>query len=85
MYQEAIDRLGRTRLRPDLARARLLYGEWLRRQGRRLDAREQLRTAQEMLDAIGMAAFAERTRRELRATGQKARKRSVETRDQLTP
>jgi hypothetical protein len=85
LYREAIDRLSRTRLRPELGRAHLLYGEWLRRQGRRLDAREQLRTAQEMLDAIGMAAFAERTRRELRATGQKARKRSVETRDQLTP
>jgi ATP/maltotriose-dependent transcriptional regulator MalT len=84
-YREAIDRLSRTRLRPELARAHLLYGEWLRRQGRRLDAREQLRTAHEMLDAIGMEAFAERARRELLATGQKARKRSVETRDQLTP
>ena len=85
LYREAIDRLSRTRLRPELARAHLLYGEWLRRQGRRLDAREQLRTAHEMLGAIGMEAFAERTRRELLATGQKARKRSVETRDQLTP
>jgi DNA-binding CsgD family transcriptional regulator len=85
LYRDAIDRLSRTRLRPELARAHLLYGEWLRRQGRRLDAREQLGTAHKMLDAIGMAAFAERTWRELIATGQKARKRSVETRDQLTP
>jgi ATP/maltotriose-dependent transcriptional regulator MalT len=85
LYREAIDRLSRTRLRPELARAHLLYGEWLRRQGRRLDARGQLGTAHKMLAAIGMAAFAERTRRELLATGQKARKRSVETRDQLTP
>jgi ATP/maltotriose-dependent transcriptional regulator MalT len=85
LYREAIDRLRRTRLRPELARAHLLYGEWLRRQGRRLDARGQLGTAHAMLDAIGMAAFAERARRELIATGQKARKRSVETRDQLTP
>jgi ATP/maltotriose-dependent transcriptional regulator MalT len=84
LYREAIDRLSGTRLRPEFARAHLLYGEWLRRQGRRLDAREQLGTAHEMLDAIGMVAFAERTRRELLATGQKARKRSVETRDQLT-
>lgn len=85
LYREAIDRLSRTRLRPELARAHLLYGEWLRRQGRRLDAREQLRTAHEMLGAIGMEAFTERTRRELLATGLKARKRGVETRDQLTP
>jgi DNA-binding CsgD family transcriptional regulator len=85
LYREAIDRLSRTRLRPEVARAHLLYGEWLRRQGRRLDAREQLHTARETLDAIGMEAFAERARRELLATGQKARKRSVETRDQLTP
>src|SRR6185312_16410183 len=85
LYQEAVGRLGRTRLRPELARAHLLYGEWLRRQSRRLDAREHLRTAHETLDALGMAAFAERGRRELLATGQKARKRSAETRDQLTP
>ena len=85
LYREAIDRLSRTRLRPELARAHLLYGEWLRRQGRRLDARGQLGMAHKMLDAMGMAAFAERARRELLATGQKARKRSVETRDQLTP
>ena len=69
----------------DLARAHLLYGEWLRRENRRVDARAQLRTAQEMLNAIGMEAFAERARRELIATGEKARRRDVETRDQLTP
>ena len=85
LYREAIDRLGLTRLRPELARAQLLYGEWLRREGRRVEAREQLRTAHDMLAAIGMRAFAERARRELIATGEKVRKRGVETRDQLTP
>jgi ATP/maltotriose-dependent transcriptional regulator MalT len=85
LYREAIDRLSRTRLRPDLARGHLVYGEWLRREGRRVDAREQLRTAHDMLDAIGMEAFAERARRELIAAGEKVRRRSVETRDQLTP
>jgi ATP/maltotriose-dependent transcriptional regulator MalT len=85
LYREATDRLSATRLRPDLARAYLLYGEWLRREGRRLDAREQLSTAHDMFEAIGMEAFAERARRELLATGQKARKRSDETRDRLTP
>jgi DNA-binding CsgD family transcriptional regulator len=85
LYREAIERLSRTRLRPELARAHLLYGEWLRRQGRRIDARQQLRTAHGMLTAIGMAAFAERARRELMATGEKVRKRSVETSGQLTP
>ena len=84
-YREAIERLGRTRLRPELARAHLLYGEWLRREGRRVDAREQLRTAYDMCAAIGMEAFAERARRELVATGEKVRKRSPETRDALTP
>ena len=74
----------RTRLRPELARAHLLYGEWLRRENRRVDAREQLRTAHEMLVAIGMEAFAERARQELQATGEKVRKRTVETRDDLT-
>jgi DNA-binding CsgD family transcriptional regulator/tetratricopeptide (TPR) repeat protein len=83
-YREAIERLGRTRLRPELARAHLLYGEWLRRERRRVDAREQLRTAHEMLVAIGMEAFAERARKELQATGESARKRTVETRDDLT-
>jgi DNA-binding NarL/FixJ family response regulator len=72
-------------LRPELARAHLLYGEWLRREGRRRDAREQLRTSHGMLVAIGMEAFAERARRELLATGEKVRKRTLETRDQLTP
>jgi DNA-binding CsgD family transcriptional regulator len=85
LYREAIDRLGLTRLRPELARAHLLYGEWLRREGRRVEAREQLRTAHDMLSEIGMGAFAERARRELIATGEKVRKRGVETRDQLTP
>jgi len=84
-YREAIDRLGRTRLRPDLARAHLLYGEWLRREGRRADARGQLRTAHDMFAAMGMEAFAERARRELIATGEKVPKRSAETRDRLTP
>jgi DNA-binding CsgD family transcriptional regulator len=83
-YRDAIDRLGRTWLRPQLARGHLLYGEWLRREGRRVDARAQLRTAREMLAAIGMEAFAERARRELLATGEKVRKRSVDTRDELT-
>ena len=83
-YREAIDRLGRTQLRPDLARAHLLYGEWLRRQDRRLDARQHLRTAYDMLAAIGMTAFAERARRELIATGEKVRKRTVEAPTTLT-
>ena len=83
-YRAAIDHLSRSRLRPDLARAHLLYGEWLRREGRRVDAREQLRTAHEMLIAMGMEAFAERAHKELLATGEKARKRTVETRDDLT-
>ena len=84
-FREAVDRLARTRLRPELARAHLLYGEWLRREGRRIDAREQLRLAHDMLVAIGMEAFAERARRELLATGEKVRTRSDDTRDQLTP
>jgi hypothetical protein len=85
LHHEAIERLSRTRLRPELARAHLLYGEWLRREGRRLDAREQLRAAYDMFATIGMEAFAERARRELLATGDKVRKRSDETRGQLTP
>jgi DNA-binding CsgD family transcriptional regulator len=84
-YRNAIDHLSRTPLRPELARAHLLYGEWLRREGRRLDARDQLRAAGEMFVAIGMEAFAERARRELSATGERVRKRGVETRDELTP
>jgi DNA-binding CsgD family transcriptional regulator/tetratricopeptide (TPR) repeat protein len=84
LYCEAITRLGRTRIRPELARAHLLYGEWLCRQRRRTDAREQLRIACQLLDAIGMEAFAERARRELRATGATARKRTVTVRMELT-
>jgi DNA-binding CsgD family transcriptional regulator len=83
-YLEAIDQLGCSPLRPDLARAHLLYGEWLRREGRRVDARTQLRTAHDIFTTIGMEAFAERTRRELLATGEIVRKRTVETHDQLT-
>jgi hypothetical protein len=83
-YREAIERLGHARMRPELARAHLLYGEWLRRAKRRTDARAQLRTAHEMLDSIGMAAFAERARRELRATGQTVRKRTIKAPTTLT-
>jgi DNA-binding CsgD family transcriptional regulator len=85
LYREAIDGLGRTLLRPELARAHLLYGEWLRRERRRSQAREQLRTAHEMFTAMGMEAFADRAAHELRATGETARKRTVETTGQLTP
>jgi DNA-binding CsgD family transcriptional regulator len=85
LYLESIDRLGRTRIRADLARSHLLYGEWLRRERRRVEARAQLRIAHDMLDTMGMEAFAERARRELQATGETARKRSVATGDeQLT-
>jgi DNA-binding CsgD family transcriptional regulator len=84
-YREAIERLSRTPLRPELARAHLLYGEWLRREGRRADVRAQLRTAHGMFAAIGMEAFAGRARRELAATGETARQRTVEARDALTP
>src|SRR5258707_280995 len=84
LYLEAITRLGRTPLRPELARAHLVYGEWLRRENRRMDARVELRTAYELFISFGAHAFAERTRRELLATGEKVRKRSDETRGQLT-
>jgi DNA-binding CsgD family transcriptional regulator len=85
LYREAIERLGRTRLAPELARAHLLYGEWLRREHRRLDAREELRTAHELFTDLGVKAFAERALLELQATGERARKRTVDTLDQLTP
>jgi DNA-binding CsgD family transcriptional regulator len=76
-YRESVERLGRTRVRAELARSHLLYGEWLRRQGRRMDAREQLRTAHRMLDAMSTAAFAKRARRELGAAGETARTRTA--------
>jgi DNA-binding CsgD family transcriptional regulator/tetratricopeptide (TPR) repeat protein len=85
LYQESIERLGRTRIRVSLARAHLVYGEWLRREGRRGAARETLRTAFEMLSEIGMEGFAERARRELLATGETARRRTVQMHVDLTP
>ncbi len=84
LYREAIERLGRTRMRAELARAHLLYGEWLRRENRRIDAREQLRASYQMLTAMGLDGFAERARRELLATGETVRKRTVETLTDLT-
>jgi ATP/maltotriose-dependent transcriptional regulator MalT len=84
-HREAIDRLSRTRVRAELARAHLVYGEWLRRENRRVDARVHLRAAHEMLSAMGIAGFAERARRELLATGETVRKRTVETLSDLTP
>ena len=85
LYKEAIERLERTRIAVHLARARLVYGEWLRRENRRVDAREQLRVAHEMFSDAGAEAFAERSRRELLATGETARVRTTEMRDSLTP
>jgi len=87
LYREAIERLSRIHIRGShtLARAHLLYGEWLRRVHRRVDARDQLRVAHTMLSDMGADAFAERARRELLATGETVRKRTVETRDELTP
>jgi DNA-binding CsgD family transcriptional regulator/tetratricopeptide (TPR) repeat protein len=84
LYVEAIERLGRTRVRVELARAHLLYGEWLRRESRRVDAREHLRSAHEMLTAMGIAGFAERARRELLATGETVRKNAGGTAAELT-
>jgi DNA-binding CsgD family transcriptional regulator len=85
LYREAVSRLGRTRLRVALARAHLLYGEWLRRERRRIDAREQLRHAHQMFTDFGMDGFAERARVELEATGEHARRRTAGTRTDLTP
>ena len=84
-YREAIELLGSTRMATHQARARLVYGEWLRREKRRIDARNQLRPALDALASMGADAFAERARRELQATGEKARKRSEDTRADLTP
>jgi len=84
LYHESVERLARSRAAVELARSRLLYGEWLRRENRRVDAREQLRAAHEMFSRMGAAAFAERARRELSATGETVRKRTVETLGELT-
>jgi DNA-binding CsgD family transcriptional regulator len=84
LYREALERLARCEMRVDLARAHLLYGEWLRRAKRRTDARDELRTAHRMFTTMGMQAFAERARGELLATGVRVRKRTTETRDDLT-
>ena len=84
-YRAAVQYLGQSQARIDLARAHLLYGEWLRRENRRVNAREQLRLAHRTLDAIGAAAFAERARRELAATGETVRKRTTATDRDLTP
>ena len=85
LYEEAIEHLGQCRSVPQLARAHLVYGEWLRRQRRRRDAREQLRTAHEMFVSMGAEAFAERARVELLATGERARQRSAPAAEELTP
>jgi DNA-binding CsgD family transcriptional regulator len=84
LYRESVERLARSRAVVELARARLLYGEWLRRENRRVDARDQLRVAHEMFSRMGATGFAERTRRELAATGETVRKRTVEKLDELT-
>jgi DNA-binding CsgD family transcriptional regulator len=83
-YREAIERLGRSRVAIELARSHLVYGEWLRREGRRQDARDQLRTAHRMMSDMGMKAFAERAGRELRATGEQPRGRTTQDADKLT-
>jgi DNA-binding NarL/FixJ family response regulator len=84
LYREAIDRLGRSRIAVHLARAHLVYGEWLRREQRRVEAREHLRAAHGMFGRFGAAAFAERARRELQATGETVRKSAVDARGALT-
>ena len=84
-YQESIERLGRSHAAVELARSQLLYGEWLRRENRRTEARELLRSANESFSHMGAEAFAERARRELLATGETARRRTADTRDSLTP
>lgn len=84
LYREALERIGRTRIRVELARTQLLYGEWLRRRGRRVDARAQLRVAYEALTAMGVEAFADRARRELQSTGEWVRRHTVETQGELT-
>jgi ATP/maltotriose-dependent transcriptional regulator MalT len=84
LYRESIDQLGRTPLRVEVARSHLLFGEWLRREGHRADARDHLRTAHDMLTEMGLDAFAERARRELLATGETVRKRTADTTDELT-
>jgi len=84
LYREAIERHGRTRMRAELARAHLVYGEWLRRENRRTEARDHLRAAHEMLADMGMEGFAERARGELLATGETVRKRTVDTLTDLT-
>jgi DNA-binding CsgD family transcriptional regulator len=85
LYREAIERLGNSRLRPELARTRLLYGEWLRGQHRGAEARQHLHAAHDLFLEMGMAAFAERSRRELLATGERVPKRVDETAVGLTP
>jgi DNA-binding CsgD family transcriptional regulator len=85
LYRRAISLLNQSRSISQLARTRLLYGEWLRRANRRVDAREQLRTAEEMFAGMGAKGFAQRARSELAATGEHARKRTVDTMDDLTP
>jgi DNA-binding CsgD family transcriptional regulator len=85
LYREAIERFARSRIVPHLARAQLVYGEWLRRQGRRVEARMQLRAAHGTFSHLGADGFAQRAGRELLATGETARKRTVDTRDELTP
>ena len=85
LHRDGIEALGQSRMAAHLARARLSYGEWLRRENRRVDARTQLRQAHDVFTAMGADGFADRARRELLATGEKARKRRDDTRDQLTP